>query len=159
MRIMALSDSHGSSSAIRNAISQHAKDIDTVIFLGDGLREFENVKKDYPHLKFYSVTGNCDTDITAKTFDEIKICGTVIFFTHGHYYNVKSGTSALVSAAKNAGAQIALYGHTHIPDISFSSGITVVNPGSVARSRNGENTYCIIELQRGKPPYPTIFTL
>lgn len=159
MRILVLSDSHGSASAIHRAIESE-KDISSVIFLGDGLRELERVKSDYPDISFYAVRGNCDMDITAKLCDDIELCGIKIFLCHGHCYNVKSDMSAIVTACKNTGAILLLYGHTHIANISFHGNIIAVNPGSVSRSRNGSNSYAVIDLVRGRrTPYPAIKTL
>ena len=39
--------------------------------------------------------------------------GIKIFFTHGHKWGVKYSTDRLFYKAKEIGAQIALFGHTH----------------------------------------------
>ena len=39
-----------------------------------------------------------------------------LFVTHGHAYGVKSGLGRLAERAKTLGADVVLYGHTHIPE-------------------------------------------
>jgi predicted phosphodiesterase len=59
------------------------------------------------------------------------IGGVQMFMTHGHKHWVKSGTDLLLSAARNKNAQVALYGHTHVPDCRREEdGLWVLNPGS-----------------------------
>ena len=55
--------------------------------------------------------------------------------THGHREMVKSGVGHLVAEARRYGAQVALYGHTHIPDCHREEdGLWVLNPGAASRS-------------------------
>lgn len=37
--------------------------------------------------------------------------------------------------AKELGADIAIYGHIHMPDYATEDGVLVINPGSVAKPR------------------------
>ena len=60
-----------------------------------------------------------------------------IFMTHGHMYGVRQGTRHLCRAAKAAGCDIALYGHTHERYCSYDDGIFVLNPGAVSGSYPG----------------------
>ncbi len=59
MRILVLSDSHGDFRRMYRVIEQH-KDIDNIFFLGDGIKEFEDICDLYPQKKFHYVSGNCD---------------------------------------------------------------------------------------------------
>ena len=60
MKALVFSDSHGKSSYIRDAIELHKSNTDIVIFLGDGIKDIERVKNDYPQIAFFIVKGNCD---------------------------------------------------------------------------------------------------
>ena len=87
-----------------------------------------------------------------------KIGGVNIFMTHGHTLGVKSSTENLKKAAEQSDCKIALYGHTHIPDIKYEDGLYIVNPGSCARSRDGGNSYAAIDI-RDNGILPTIIRL
>ena len=51
--------------------------------------------------------------------------------THGHNEHVKLGTGGLLREARQHGARIALYGHTHKADChQEADGLWVLNPGS-----------------------------
>ena len=66
-------------------------------------------------------------------------------------YGVKYSHSGLVLRAKELGADIVLYGHSHIPDISYHENIWLINPGSLTRPReNKAPTYCILEISGEK---------
>ena len=49
---------------------------------------------------------------------------------HGHLYDAKSGLYRITSAAREAGADILLFGHTHMPLTLYEDGLYIMNPGS-----------------------------
>ena len=59
-KLLVLSDSHGARDAIKRILSKEQHNVDAVIFLGDGLRDLEQTLAGFPHLRVYSVAGNCD---------------------------------------------------------------------------------------------------
>ena len=59
------------------------------------------------------------------------------------YANSSSRTS-FVAAAR--GANVALFGHTHIPVAEERGGVFLFNPGSCGRCYTGPNTYGILTL-------------
>ncbi|NLB61569.1 MAG: YfcE family phosphodiesterase, partial [Clostridiales bacterium] len=64
----------------------------------------------------------------------IEYGGVKIFLTHGHLYNVNTNTFSLVLRAQELNGSVALYGHTHIPQIDMLNGVLVLNPGSPTKS-------------------------
>ena len=70
-----------------------------------------------------------------------------IFVTHGHLYGVKRDLTALAGAAKDAGARLALFGHTHIQHLEERGGITLLNPGTAGRF--GHSGYAVVEIKDG----------
>ena len=44
-----------------------------------------------------------------------------VFMTHGHYYYVGSGIEGLKREALARGADVAMFGHTHIPLIEYGT--------------------------------------
>ena len=114
-KLLVLSDSHGGRAAIERVLMKESKSIDALIFLGDGLRDLELALTLYPKLRAYSVAGNCDYGALEPTDGLAAFDGVVIFYTHGHMYGVKYDLDTLADAASARGAEVALFGHTHIP--------------------------------------------
>lgn len=147
MKILVFSDAHGNERKMREAIEEH-KNAAMAVFLGDGIRQADNVFSDYPSLITMSVAGNCDgmnfISNTANTasFEEE---GIRVFLCHGHSFHVKHTLSALEEYAREKGINLALYGHTHIPlETRCEGGIVLFNPGSIA-----EGSYGIVDLWHG----------
>lgn len=145
MRILVISDSHGHRRAAEEVLYLHSS-AKEVIFLGDGLRDIEELEYIFPEHRFHKVAGNGDFFSDEKYTDKIRLAGKLIFFTHGHNYNVKRGLYEFRSAARAAGADIALYGHTHQPYTEYDDGMYIMNPGSVSASGSGVSNYGIIDI-------------
>lgn len=146
MRIVVISDSHRRYSAVEKIIRTHTS-VQHIFFLGDVVGDIEDLCYEYTDKTFHIVSGNCDFNSPYPYSDIAKIGGTSIFYTHGHPFGVKSGTARLASAARDRGCKIALYGHTHIPHISYEDGLYIVNPGSCSSSRQGSNTYALVDIE------------
>lgn len=145
MKILVISDSHRRASSIFDAVEAHPE-IDHIIFLGDGVDDFEEVGFVYPNKNYYAVCGNCDFTSTLPTSKIIKLNGKVIYACHGHLHRVKDGYESAISAAKSVGADILLFGHTHIPLSTYYDGVHILNPGSIGKPRNSKSSYGIIEI-------------
>ena len=145
MRLLVISDSHGRTSLIDRVLRRETEAKD-VFFLGDVVSDIEEVMPEYPDRRFYIVRGNCDYFCSYPAFNIVNIEGIDIFMTHGHNYGVKSGTELLFSVAKNTGAKLVLYGHTHISSIEYSDGIHLINGGSLSRPRDGRPSYAVIDI-------------
>ena len=145
MRIIVISDSHGRRSSIDYALQSHP-DARHVFFLGDNIRDVEAIADYHTDRIFHIVTGNCDGDTMYPVTELCTVGGVKIIYTHGHHHSVKYTTAPLLEAAKKAGAKIALYGHTHIAKTEYIDGIYIVNPGSISLSREGANSYAVIDI-------------
>ena len=149
-KLLVLSDSHGGRDAIERILKAESKNIDALIFLGDGLRDLELALTKYPRLRTYTVAGNCDFGALEPydglaAFDQV-----IVFYTHGHMYGVKYDLDTLADAAAARGAQVALFGHTHIPLAETRGRVFLFNPGSCGRCYTGADTYGILTLADGK---------
>ena len=83
MKLLVVSDVHGDLDALERAVDAEA-DTDAVIFLGDGLREAENLQDMRPELKIYSVRGNCDYASFAPPDGLAAFGGVLFYYTHGN---------------------------------------------------------------------------
>ncbi len=146
MRLLVISDSHRKSGIV-DRILRRETTAKEVFFLGDITDDIEDLKYEYADKNFHIVAGNCDYFSLYKSFDTVNIGDNKILFSHGHTFGVKSGnTGALKKFAKENGCNIALYGHTHIANIEYDAGLYVVNPGSCACSREGAESYAVIDI-------------
>lgn len=149
-KLLVLSDSHGGRDAIERILRVECALIDALIFLGDGLRDLELALTKYPKLRAYAVAGNCDYGALEPTDGLAAFDQTIVFYTHGHMYGVKYDLDTLADAAAARGAEVALFGHTHIPHAEERGGVFLFNPGSCGRCYTGADSYGILTLENGK---------
>ena len=143
-RALVMSDTHGEGDGLRYLLDEAWKQtgnvpIDAYIHCGDGVgdleRQMDYIRARDPGAMFCMVRGNCDFgEDSVPGMAVIRLGGARIFVTHGHYYHVKSGLTALGYAAEENGCAIALYGHTHIPSMDIGR-VLLVNAGCTADRR------------------------
>lgn len=145
MRIVVVSDTHRNYAALRHVVETQPG-AGLFIHLGDGEAELRQVKADFPDLQFLSVQGNCDSSSEIPAENVLEVAGKRIFYTHGHRYSVKYGMQAFEKKARMVHADIALYGHTHIPEESYRDGLYIMNPGSLGSPARGGPTYGTVDI-------------
>ena len=151
MTLLVLSDSHGNTYALREAIDRARPD--GILFAGDGLRDLTYCDSNVP---LWAVRGNCDIllsqslivngrEIDAPEEEIVVIDGIRILLLHGHTVGVKSGLANAIERAALRGADVLVYGHTHRPvecritpeDTSYGSllqkPLLLFNPGSIGK--------------------------
>ena len=143
MKILVFSDSHRSLSGMYAAIELHKPQ--QVIHLGDMMSDAKEVAGHYPKLPFCLVPGNCDGwGVATPVKKEIKLGGKSILLSHGHRWGVKSGYDRAIDDARAVGADVLLFGHTHVPLCrQLEDGLWMMNPGP---ARSG---YGLIQLEDG----------
>ena len=97
----------------------------------------------------YSVAGNCDYGALEPLDGLAGFDQTVVFYTHGHMYGVKYDLDTLADAAAARGAEVALFGHSHIPHAEQRGKVFLFNPGSCGRCYTGPDTYGLLTLENG----------
>lgn len=146
MRILVVSDSHGRARMLQKAI-QAQPNADLILFLGDGWEEAAEIRAQLPPEKaMLMVRGNndwCCQEPNERVFEEKNV---KIFMLHGHTRQVKHGVGAAEQEARRCGAQILLFGHTHIPCNDYRDGLHIINPGSVGVPLNGTPSYAWIDV-------------
>ena len=129
MNIAVFSDTHTNTGRMVKAVRQYKPDV--IIHLGDHDRDAEILRWKFPEIPLYRVCGNCDAAAIAPERDVVQLGPVKAFITHGHLYNVRYGRlDSLVYAAQEAGAQLALFGHTHPAADEEMGGVKLVNPGT-----------------------------
>ena len=134
MRVLVVSDVHGDMRGLCEAIESQPT-ARVVLFLGDGIRQAEDAAERYPDRDFYLVPGNCDFGSDALPIRQETFGGKRFYFTHGHRHDVKYTLYRLEMAAREAEADIVLYGHTHAQHEEYVDGLYFFNPGSLRYDR------------------------
>ena len=142
MKLLVFSDSHGDVESMWQVTELEQPD--GILHLGDLVQDAQRLSEYYPEVPLYNVCGNCDG--WCDTADEhlLTIGGRKLLLTHGHRYRVKMGQELAVAAAREAQADVLLYGHTHIPLCDRQGELWIVNPGSIRGPVR--RTYALIEL-------------
>jgi putative phosphoesterase len=144
MRIGVISDTHRNISSIEQ-LGEKIAGLDMLMHLGDNVDDISIIRKYYKG-KIVNVRGNCDFSSATPNEWVEEICGNRVFLTHGDRYAVKENLFKLRYKALETGANIVLYGHTHIGQIDFEEGIWYINPGSVSEPRDGARSFAIINI-------------
>ncbi|MCL2211029.1 MAG: YfcE family phosphodiesterase [Treponema sp.] len=157
-KLLVLSDSHGDITALKavlNWTKNYIPPNDTICaaaFLGDGLSD---LKKAADVTGFYSdwkcVSGNNDYGSNIQDALAFDYAEHRFFICHGHRYSLYGGHHALLAAARINNADIALFGHSHVPHYKTTDGIKLINPGSIGRPRSRIGaTFAVIECPEGR---------
>lgn len=144
MKVLVLSDSHGRPGALRQAIEKEKPQ--AMLYLGDGLSDAERMEEEYPLLPIFTVPGNCDYGSPGEAEKLIELDGVRILMLHGHTRGVKYHSMNAYYAAKEMGADVLLYGHTHRPMVDYDGTTYTMNPGSIRYT----GTYGVMILENGK---------
>lgn len=142
MRILVVSDSHRDTKNLCAAINAQPT-AEVVVHLGDSEIDLDSIACRYPAKMFVTVQGNCDWGSALPLTAEPVFEGVKFFCTHGHRYGVKSGLETAKQAARDHGATILLYGHTHQSLTDYDDGLYIMNPGAL---RGIYPSYGIVDL-------------
>ena len=146
MKILIVSDTHKSHRNLERVL-EIVKPVDMLIHLGDteGGEDYIEALADCPS---HIIRGNNDFFSDLLQEEEFELEGYHIFITHGHYYYVAMSEERLKEEARERGADIVMYGHTHRPAYSDEDGLITLNPGSISYPRQAgrEPSYMIMEI-------------
>lgn len=144
MRIIVVSDTHGSPDLLLSAVRQAGR-TDMLLHLGDGVRDCAALERAYAG-EVWKVRGNCDFATSDEYEHFLPLNGAAIYMTHGHLFNAKVTLNKLWYKGSEMGADIVCFGHTHVPLLEKQGTLTLLNPGSLKNVR----TYGLIEIDGGK---------
>ncbi|MEK3742796.1 metallophosphoesterase [Brevibacillus sp. FSL K6-0770] len=140
MGILVVSDSHGLIREVAQVVKRHP--VDKILHCGD----FCVDHKREPFAGMTLVRGNCDATSEVPTEQQTKWRDLHILQTHGHLFGVKSSLLRLHYRAEEVGANVVVFGHSHVPACGVERDILFVNPGSLQMPRGfAVPTYAIIE--------------
>ncbi|MCQ2610610.1 MAG: YfcE family phosphodiesterase [Treponema sp.] len=172
--IIAISDSHGRTDAIKYIIDYFGSDADLITFSGDGIGDIVTILENTLKNRKLSdkipavcamVSGNGDDseynvdfnprpdrkedpngyyEIKIPHLCKVKAAGMNIILTHGHQYGVYYGVDELERETEVFQPDLVLYGHTHVADRKDKIATSFINPGSCALPRRGLPPSCAI---------------
>ena len=133
MKLLIMSDTHGDEEVIDRVKSYHPN-AHTIIHCGDSELPYL-----HPALQGVErVKGNCDHDPNYLEELVFQVNDERVYVTHGHLYDVKNSPMKLSYRAKEVGAQIVCFGHSHVLGAEYVEGILFINPGSLKKPRRIE---------------------
>lgn len=137
MKVAVVSDTHGRIEPFLNTLKQF-NDVELIVHLGDTVEDANKIREK-TKLPMFVVRGNNDyMDVNTPWRELVRINGHKILLTHGHKEGVNFGETKLYYAAKEAEAEMVLYGHTHVYLYEEIEGIKILNPGSAGYDRGFE---------------------
>lgn len=143
MKVCVISDSHGRTDRIERVLARHP-DVELLIHAGDHAED----ARGWPDVKVRAVGGNCDPSGSAPKEEFFDVLGVRVFLTHGHLYKVKQTLLPLSYRANETGADLVVFGHSHVPVITEEKGTILFNPGSLSHPRGAVSvpTYGILTI-------------
>lgn len=139
-KVLVISDSHGDGDIIKKI--QEIEKPFLSLHLGDFARDLG---------EGLAVRGNCDAFSQEPLERMVELQGIKIYMVHGHVEGVKQSLERLFYKAKERGADIALFGHTHRAFGAQAEGVFLLNPGSLSHPAPGEErSYLVLEIDQGK---------
>ena len=131
MKIMVVSDSHGRVENIRKAYAK-VKPVDLFIHLGDVEDDQSEIESFIPCRKEF-VRGNCDFFSRNPDDKVIEVCGKKILLTHGQRHGGRVRDGRTRRSWTEIRCCYRIYGHTHIPLLTYNEDVSLFNPGSISK--------------------------
>ena len=150
MKILIISDTHAQDDVFLRILAKE-RDFDVLLHAGD-FEGSELVYQELTDVPFYYVAGNNDFFTDAPYERVIELCGIRIFMTHGHRRSLFKGYDEVRQEAVRHHAQIAVFGHSHMPVAEMDGGILLLNPGSLSwpRQEPRKPSYIVLTLTEGQ---------
>lgn len=148
MKVAIVSDTHF---RIKNFIdsAKKIKDLELIIHLGDMVDDANAIRAEL-NLPMFVVRGNNDYNAENTPWKQlIRLENHKIIITHGHKERVNFGYSNLLYTAKDADAEMILFGHTHVYFNKLVDGVRILNPGSAGFDRGGDyESYVLMDINK-----------
>lgn len=147
MKYLFVSDSHGDEAILQDIVQTWQDKVTAMYHCGDS--ELAEDHRIWQVMK--TVRGNCDWTAFPERLVDVQ-GDDRIMCVHGHLENVKIDLLALTMHAKEEGANIVAYGHSHVHRVECVNGMLIINPGSIAQPRCFPPlyTYAIVDSDDGR---------
>lgn len=147
MRIGILSDSHHKTDLTKNAIEfLKQKDVEFLIHGGDLCLEENLVLLKSSGINYISVFGNNDKSLQGLA-TKYKIRMEPYHFK---LQDLKIKLMHLPMYLNNDGADLVIYGHTHIFECDLKDKTLFINPGEICGRESGECQFVLLDVKQNK---------
>lgn len=144
MRIAVAGDTHGKIKTLIQAFSPLKPDY--LFFTGDYYSDGLKIARQLG-VQWTGVAGNCDYGRKGEKEQQLTLAGHNFYLVHGHQYGVKRNLHSLFYRGQELGADVVLFGHTHVPVCEKVEDIWFINPGSASLPRLGSpGSYALIDI-------------
>ena len=156
MRLLVISDTHGYLDAARSVVRELGP-WDHVVHLGDSALDAVALAAELG-IDILALRGNNEYPESPPSKDALVFeAGGVGFYAlHGHDLDVNHwdagldrDLAAIARRADEAGARVALFGHTHVPLVRTLNQVLLVNPGAMSLG-DQKKTYAEITVDDGR---------
>lgn len=157
MKILIVSDSHGRNENLKKAVANMKGTHDRMIHLGDFQCDVSAIEE-LAGCPVDIVRGNGDSFLSGIPQSKIiEIEGYRILLTHGHQYG--GMVEPLRELARENGASIVMFGHTHVPLVDTGEDVAAVNPGSISQPRQEgrKPSYLVMNIENGTVDFVPVF--
>ncbi|KJS19380.1 MAG: hypothetical protein VR72_18805 [Clostridiaceae bacterium BRH_c20a] len=145
VRIGVFSDTHNNLTLAKEVLNK-LRPLDLLLHAGDHYRDGRILEKQF-EVNTKVVVGNCDFFSGGPEEEIIELGENTLLLTHGHKYGVKNTLQRLYYRSQEVGANIVVFGHTHVPLYVIENNVHFLNPGSLTLPRgNSSPSYGIITL-------------
>lgn len=151
MKYLILSDLHDDVThdyaKINQIIDKYQNQVEAIFYNGDSTLSLT----DPIFKKMYSVLGNNDLDPFAEeNFVEFSDDRISVLQVHGHLLGANFGLEQMSQRAKELGANVVTFGHTHLAMTEIADDILFINPGSIGLPHGPEaklgGTFVILDV-------------
>lgn len=144
MKLLIMSDTHGDAGVI-DKVRGFYPEADAIVHCGDS-----ELPYDHQALEgIERVRGNCDHGTDFPEEKVFSVGDAIVFATHGHLFNVKSSILSLTYRAKELGADICCFGHSHVLGAEMINDTLFINPGSLLKPRGRkEKTFVVVDIEK-----------
>ena len=146
MKLLILSDSHGNIDNMVRAVELTQPRY--ILHLGDCLQDAQALHQRYPDIPMDTVPGNCDWCSYDTPERLLEFDGVRVLIMHGHTRNVKVSPLSAQYVARECGADVLLFGHTHSPMVDYDGTLYTMNPGAAGDYHRP--TYGVLTIENGK---------
>lgn len=148
MKILVISDTHGSLTNVRTVLRSEGP-FDMIFHLGDVCHDEDELRElAGERCTVTFVRGNCDFFSREPDSRDFKLGRHKIHMEHGQH--LPDSMQSISYKATDLGADYVFFGHTHSPLLTEMGGVTIANPGSISKPRqiDGLATYLIMEVDK-----------
>jgi len=128
-------------------VLQTETNIDMAMHAGDYGKDIDvAIREAGLDIPFRRVRGNCDYASDAPDMLMVEAEGVKILMHHGKGYRVKSTLTKIDYLAREKGADIMIFGHSHLPLLKNMGDLFLLNPGSIGWPKGAGRTYAIVQI-------------